>query len=335
MNGIYTKEFNKNLKTVAGLIRKNHEIILACHMNPDGDALGSMLGLGIALLKLKKKVTMLCPDKVPHRYASLPFSNRIKQIHPKSASLAISLDCASMAQLPGIDKIFRQSKCIVEIDHHHYRDQFGDVQLISEDTSSIGEIIYLLLGELKASVDKRIAECLLTSAIVETSSFSRPEVNESTFEICAKLLETGVDFNRVSERYYWRKSLSAMYLTGLAFSRIKTSYQGKVVWSFIFKEDFKRFNGRQEDVDPVADELLMIAEAEISLFFREMDNNMLRVSLRSKGDINVGYLATTYGGGGHDNVSSCRIHKTKTGIERLIRQSALLLQQQKAFEAVK
>ncbi len=328
-----TREFNKNLKVVADLIKKNHEIILACHMNPDGDALGSMLGLGIALLKMRKKVIMLCPDKVPQRYISLPFTDRVKQFHPKPANLAISLDCASMAQLPGIDKVFRQSKCIVEIDHHHYRDQFGDIQLVSERTSSIGEIIFLLLGELKISLDKKIAECLLTSAIVETSSFSRPEVNEDTFEICAKLVEAGVDFNRISDRYYWQKSLPAMYLTGLAFSRIKTAYQGKIVWSFIFKEDFKRFNGRQEDVDPVADDLLMVEKARISLFFREMDNNMLRVSLRSKGDINVGYLATTYGGGGHDNVSSCRIHKTKTGIERLIRQSALLLQQQKAFEA--
>lgn len=329
-----TSEFNKNLKVIAGLIKKNHEIILACHMNPDGDALGSMLGLGIALLKMKKKVVMLCPDKVPQRYISLPFADRIRQSHPKPANLAISLDCASMAQLPGIEKVFRQSKCIVEIDHHRYRDQFGDVQLISEQTSSIGEIIFLLLNECEFNIDKRIAECLLTSAIVETSSFSRPEVSEKTFEICAKLVGTGVDFNRVSDRYYWQKSLSAMYLTGLAFSRIKTAYNKKIVWSFIFKKDFKHFNGRQEDVDPVADELLMVENAQISLFFREMDNNMMRVSLRSKGSINVGYLATTYGGGGHDNVSSCRIHKTKTGIERLIRQAALLLQQQKAFEAV-
>jgi len=120
-----------------------------------------------------------------------------------------------------------------------------------------------------------------------------------------------------------------MYLTGLSFMRIKTAHQGKIVWSIIYKEDFKEHKGKQEDVDPVADDLLMLAGAEVSLFFREIENNMLRVSLRSKGKIDVGYLATTYGGGGHDRVSSCRIHKTKTGIEHLIRQASLLVEKNK------
>ena len=153
--------------------------------------------------------------------------------------------------------------------------------------------------------------------------------SKRTFEICAKLLEADVRFSSISERYYWRKNLPAMVLTGLALTRIKTAHQGKVVWSQITQKDFKQHKGRQEDVDSVADDLLMLAGAEISLFFREIDNNMLRVSLRSKGKIDVGYLATTYGGGGHDRVSSCRIHKTETGIDHLITQACLLLQKAK------
>jgi phosphoesterase RecJ-like protein len=326
---MHTREFNKNLKTTVDLIRKSHQIILACHMNPDGDSIGSMLGLGLGLMKMKKNVAMLCSDKIPNRYISLPKAKIVKQTFFKPVDLAISLDCASINQLPGIDKIFKRSKCIVEIDHHVYRDQFGDVQLVSEHAASVGEIIFVLLKELNVSIDKQIAECLLTSAIVETSSFSCAEVNKRTFEICAKLLETDVDFNSISERYYWRKNLAAMYLTGLSLMRIKTAHQGKVVWSIICKEDFKQYKGSQEDVDPVADDLLMLAGAEVSLFFREIDNNMLRVSLRSKGNIDVGYLATTYGGGGHDRVSSCRIHKTKTGMEHIIHQASLLVQKSK------
>jgi phosphoesterase RecJ-like protein len=326
---MHTKEFNKNLKITADLVKKSHQIILACHMNPDGDSVGSMLGLGLGLMNIGKKVAMLCSDKIPTRYISLPKAKTIKQVFLKPVDLAISLDCASINQLPGIDKIFKQSKCIVEIDHHVYRDQFGDIQLVSEHTASVGEIVFALLKELNVRIDKHIAECLLTSAIVETSSFSCAEVNKRTFETCAKLLETDVNFNSISERYYWRKNLAAMYLTGLSFMRIKTAHQGKIVWSIIYKEDFKQYKGRQEDVDPVADDLLMLAGAEISLFFREIDNNMLRVSLRSKGKIDVGYFATTYGGGGHDKVSSCRIHKTKTGIEHLIKQASLLVQKTK------
>jgi len=328
---MHTKEFKSNLKATAELINKSQQIILACHMNPDGDSVGSMLGLGLGLMKLKKNVSMLCSDKIPTRYISLPKAKTVKQVFLKPVDLAISLDCASINQLPGIDKIFKQSKCIVEIDHHVYRDQFGDVQLVSEHTASVGEIVFDLLKELNIKLDRQIAECLLTSAIVETSSFSCAEVNKKTFETCAKLLETNVNFNSIAERYYWRKNLAAMCLTGLSFMRIKTAHHGKIVWSIIYKEDFKEHKGKQGDVDPVADDLLMLAGVEVSLFFREIDNNMLRVSLRSKGNIDVGYLATTYGGGGHDRVSSCRIHKTKTGIEHLIKQASLLVEKSKRF----
>jgi phosphoesterase RecJ-like protein len=322
-----TKDFKKSLKASVEMIRKSQRIVLACHMNPDGDAIGSMLGLGLGLKKIKKNITLLCPDKIPSRYISLPAAVDVCQSydHSQSADLAISLDCASLNQLPGVDKVFKQSKYIIEIDHHIYRDQFGDVQLVSARTSSVGEIVYVLLMALGVKIDKKIAECLLTSAIVETSSFSRAEVNIKTFEICAKLLETGVDFNSISERYYWRKSLPAMLLTGLSFTRIKTSCAGKVIWSIIYKEDFAQLKGRHEHVDPVADDLLMVAGTQVALFFRESENNMLRVSLRSKGGIDVGFLATTYGGGGHDTVASCRIHKTKQGVERLIKQAGALL----------
>ena len=318
------KEFQKSLKVIAGLIRKSSRIILACHMNPDGDAIGSMLGLGLGLVKMKKKVIFLCPDVIPARYEALPSVKQVKSHCDNAGDLAITLDCASITQLPRIDRILEKSKCIVEIDHHPYRNQFGDIQLISEDASSVGEIVFELLNCLKIKLDKRIAECLLTSAIVETCSFSGESVSKNTFEACAKFVETGVDFNKISQRYYWKKNLPAMHLTGLSYLRVKVTKNNKVAWSIIYKEDFKKFHGKQEDVDPVADDILVTGEAKVSLFFREIENNMMRVSLRSKGAIDVGRLATIYGGGGHHHVSSCRIHNTKGAIEKLIKQAAQL-----------
>ncbi len=320
-----TKEFKKSLETTVQMIRKSQNIILACHMNPDGDTIGSMLGLGLGLSKLKKKITYLCPDRIPNRYQALPDAKKVKSHCRTTGDLAITLDCASIKQLPRVDRFLKQSKYIIEIDHHIYRDQFGDVELISENASSVGEIVFKVLSQLKVKIDKKIAECLLTSAIVETSSFSSESVSEKTFEACADLIKTGVDFNKISQRYYWRKSLSAMHLTGLSFLRIKKARNKKVVWSIIHKEDFKKVHGHQEDVDPVADDMLMTEEAQIALFFREIENNMLRVSLRSRGLIDVGHLATVYGGGGHQNVASCRIHNTKKAIDKLIAQASRLV----------
>ncbi len=321
--------FHNKLRQTAELIQKSHKIILACHMNPDGDAIGSMLGLGLGLLKMKKSVVMLCSDPVPDRYKSLPASQRIKREYHDTADLAVSVDCGSITQLSRLEQAFEKSKRIVEIDHHAYRTRFGDIQLVDRNVCSVGEIIFLLLQEMGVRIDKKIAECLLISALIETSSFSRQDIKTSTFDFCSKLMQLGVDFSEVSERYYWRKKLSAFQLSGLCFTRIAVRAKNKLAWSIIYKKDFEKFKGHQEDVDSVADDMMIVEDVVISILFREIEDNMLRVSLRSKEGINVGPLATIYGGGGHRDVAGCRIHNNEKTIERFIDQACQLIYRNK------
>ncbi|MFA5059454.1 MAG: bifunctional oligoribonuclease/PAP phosphatase NrnA [Candidatus Omnitrophota bacterium] len=320
-----SKWFDVNLKEIAQLIKDSRTIIVACHMNPDGDAIGSMLGLGFGLSKLGKKVEMLCPDKVPARYKTLPGAKRIKQHHHQPADLAISVDCGDIDQLSRIQDVFKKSKRIVEIDHHTYRTKFGDIQLVDTAVCSVGEIIFWILSELKIPLDKRIAECLLTSTLVETSSFSRHDVNMTTFEICSKIMRVGINFRRISDRYYWQKKPSAVQLSGLCLSRVSFKAKNQLAWSIIYQKDFEQFKGSKEDVDAVPDEMMFIENVKVSLLFREIENNMLRVSLRSKGDIDVGRLATSYGGGGHPDVAGCRIHNNKKTIEKFVNQACQLI----------
>ena len=320
-----TGVFINKLRLTADLINKSEKIILACHMNPDGDAIGSMLGLGLGLLKLKKNVKMLCPDPVPERYLTLPCAKRICQTYQETADLAISVDCGAIVQLSRLEQAFEKSKRIVEIDHHVYRTRFGDIQLIDRNVCSVVEIIYLLLQELGVKMDKRIAECLLISALIETSSFSRQDIKTTTFDFCSKLMQVGVDFSEVSERYYWKKRLSSIQLAGLCFTRIAVRAKNNLVWSAIYKKDFKKYKGHQDDVDAVADDMMMIEGVNVAVLFREIEDNMLRVSLRSKPGINVGELATIYGGGGHRDVAGCRIHNNEKTIEKFINQACQLI----------
>lgn len=322
---MHSKQFQSSLKTTVELIRAARRIILACHINPDGDALGSMLGLGLGLSKLKKSVAMLCPDKIPSRYDSLPGISRVRQSWRATADLAISVDCASIIQLSKLDTVFQKSKRIVEIDHHVYRTRFGDIQLVDQHACSVGEMVFLVLKELKAAINKEIAECLLTSILIETSSFSRQDVKPSTFEMCSQLMIPGIHFREISERYYWRKKLSATHLCGLCLTRATTLAKDRLVWSIVYKKDFERFRGRQEDVDTVADEMMMVENIKIAVLFREIDDNMLRVSLRSKDGIDVGYLASSYGGGGHPDIAGCRIHNNPRTIQKLISQACRLI----------
>ena len=138
-----------------------------------------------------------------------------------------------------------------------------------------------------------------------------------------------MNFHRISERYYWRRKLSSAHLSGLCLSRVQAKAKARLVWSIIYAKDFKKYQGSQEDVDAVADDMMLIENAQVSLLFREIENNMLRVSLRSKNDLDIGYLATMYGGGGHQNVAGCRIHNNKRTIERFISQACVLIYKRK------
>ena len=316
---------NAEIWLTSELIRESKRIILACHMHPDGDAIGSMLALGLGLMKSKKSVLMLCPDKIPERYQTLPGASQIKRECKETADLAISIDCGSLVQLLSLEQIFEKSKRIVEIDHHLYRSRFGDIQLIDRSVCSVGEIIKLLLEALSIPMDRKIAECLLISALVETSSFSRQDVRPETFQFCAGLMASGINFRRISDRYYWNKKISAVHLSGLALSRIKTRAKDQLVWSIVYKKDCKQFNGSQEDIDAVPDEMMMIKDVKIALLFREIDDNMLRVSLRARKNINVGLLAMTYGGGGHRDIAGCRIHNNLRNIEQFINKATRLI----------
>ena len=326
------ERLKNSLRLAADLIKKNSNIILACHLNPDGDAIGSMLGLGLGLNKMKKSITMLCADEVPERYITLPGARRIKRQYHNVADLAISVDCGGMNQLAKIEEAFNKSKRIVEIDHHAYRTRFGDVQLIDDHASSVGEIIFLLLQKLGILLDKKIAECLLTSMLVETLSFSRQDVKTETFEILSKLMAGGIDFRAISDRYYWKRKLSSVHLSGLCLSRVKMMAKNKLAWSVVYKRDFQEFHGKQEDVDSVADDIMLIQGVKVSLLFREIEDNILRVSLRSKEGIDIGYLASIYGGGGHHDVAGCRIHNNERTIQKFISQACSLIYKKKNYE---
>ncbi len=317
--------FQYKLRQTADLIKKSRRIILACHMNPDGDAIGSLLALGLGLKQLEKIICMLCPDPVPQRYLTLPGAYSIQQQYQDQADLAISVDCGSIIQLSSLEDVFERSKRIIEIDHHLYRTRFGDVQLVDHSACSVGEIIYQLLLLLGIRLDKRIAECLMISTLVETSSFSRQDIKPTTFDFCSQLMQLGINFQNISERYYWRKKLCSVRLCGLCYERIIPRANQQLVWSMIGEQDYKKFKGSQADVDCVADEMMMIENVKVALLFREIRGNMLRVSLRSRGRINIGYLASLYGGGGHRDVAGCRIHNSEKNLEKFINQACQLI----------
>lgn len=322
----------KSLLQAKRKIRKARTIVVAGHVNPDGDSIGSLLSLGLGLESLGKKVYMLSPDGVPKKYRALPGARRIKRRLEKRVDLAISVDCSTKEMLGPAFDTFREADCILEIDHHHVRAPFGDIAIIDPAAPAVGEIIYILLKSLGVDISAEVAQNILTSLIVETNSFRLPNVRPLTFKVCAELVAKGVDFYKLVDTVFWSYSKQARVLSGLCLSRCKFSKGGKLAWTIIRRRDFDSIGGKDEDVDPVADEIRTIKEVKIAVFFREKDADNLRVSLRSKNGINAARLAERYGGGGHYDVAGCVIPNTKAAIREFLTRAKELLETSRRSE---
>ncbi len=186
-------------------------------------------------------------------------------------------------------------------------------------------MVFALLKEIGVPISKSIAQNLMTSIIVETNSFRLPNTRAITFEVCAELIRHGVDFYDLAEMVYWSRTPSAALLTGMCLSRCSFLKRGRLVWSIARGDDFVKTGGRVEDVDAVPDEMRAIDTAQIVVFFREKDSKTLRVSLRSKGSINIAGIAEYYNGGGHFDVAGCVIPNSPEAIEEFLQRTGRLL----------
>lgn len=315
----------KGLRQAAKTILRAKTTAISCHINPDGDSIGSLLALGLGLERLGKRVYMLSPDGVPKRYVTLPGAGKILARTKKAVDLAIAVDCSNKEILGESYNVFKRSRDILEIDHHDFRRPFGNIFLIDGKAAAVGELIYLLLGVLGVPVTEDIAQNLLTSIVVETDSFRLPNVRPFTFEVCNQLMRKGTDFYKLVDTIFWSKTRASIILSGLSLARCKFLKNNRLAWSIIRKKDFLSVRGKYEDVDAVADQMRSIQGVEVVVFFREQNKRFLRVSLRSKGKINIAAIAEDYNGGGHFDVAGCTIANNSAAIKQILNKAENLL----------
>ena len=301
------------------------EIAISGHINPDGDSIGSLLSLGLGLEKLGKRVYMVSYDGVPPRYKKLPGASRILKVIDRPVDLAISVDCSNKEILGPAYNFFARATEILEIDHHDFRRPFGDISYVDEKAAAVGEMVYSLLKKLNVDITKDIAQNLMASIIVETSSFRLPNVRPFTFQVCTELFKAGLDFYELVDLIFWSRTKQSAILSGICLARSKFIKGDRIAWSIIHKKDFDKVSGRHEDVDAAPDEMRTIKKVDIAILFRENGRDTLRVSLRSKKNINVASIAERYGGGGHFDVAGCTIPNNRRSIAEFLEHAERLL----------
>jgi phosphoesterase RecJ-like protein len=318
----------KNISSVIREINRAASVAICVHMFPDGDAIGSMVALALALRSKGKRVALFSPNKPPKRYEFLSLYPKI-HIGNKNGvryDLAIAVDCASPEQLGALyGGLFKTARKTLEIDHHGFRKTFADLSFLDHEAAAVGEMIYALVKSMRLEISRSMAEAILISLIVETGSFRLPSVNKKTVEFCADLVGRGVNYYSLVQKSYWSRTRSEVYLLGLCLSRIKFYLGGRIAVSFVHAKDLRDFRGREEDIDPVIDQIRTLKSVLVAVFFREMKGRKWRVSLRSKERFNVGRVAELFGGGGHADVAGCYLPRTQRAKSDLMRELMRLI----------
>ena len=292
------------LKEVLNEIGRRERFLLTSHARPDGDAVGSVLACWQILRQLGKEAQVVMADPVPVIYRPLPFADSIvpaREIH-SGFDAAIILECDSVqrTRLEGLDGRF-----LINIDHHSSARPFAHVNWIDPHACATAEMVYRLARQAGVPISPEIATCLYTAVLTDTGSFSFVGTNEHTFALARELVLCGADPARIAQGVYFSHPTSKMRLLGAALSNLHR--EGNVTWMWVTRELIERCEANDEDCEGLVNYALAIEGVEVSIFFRELSDHRYRVSLRSKGGVNVAKVAEYFGGGGHDCASGCSI----------------------------
>ena len=294
-----------SISRVLRILRENQSFLVVSHARPDGDAIGSALGMLHLLEGMGKTVTVAFADPIPSTYACLPGSGRIARGIPPGMvpDVAILLECDSIERTGFAET---PARMLVNIDHHQSGRHFADFNWIDPEACAVGAMVYDLAVASGAEITPEIASCLYVAILTDTGSFTYASTSASTFGLAEHLLECGADSTGISQAIYFSNSQSKVRLLGVALSNMEI--EGEIAWSLVTRDEMLRSSAAAEDCEGIVNYLIGIAGVRAAVFLRELPaGDCFRLNLRSKGSVDVAEIAERFAGGGHRNASGCTI----------------------------
>ncbi|XOF32381.1 MAG: DHH family phosphoesterase [Candidatus Electrothrix sp. YB6] len=307
-------------KTAAGqAIQKTHHFVLATHVRPDGDALGSMFGLADILTMMGREVVCYLEQPVPPRYSFLTPQIRIEtdfdQIRAFAAQcsndiMGISLDCGDLSRLGEMGTALTAVRPFLVIDHHQGKG-FGELQWVEPHRSSTGEMVYDLAEELGVAdrISKEAAECLYMAIVTDTGSFQYDATSAHTFAVAGKLIERGVVPAFICRSLFDNNSFSGLQLMQTVLATLQTYAEDQVAVIRLSRQMLQETGAAYEECEGLIDFPRSVGTVRVAVFLKEADTekDQVSVSLRAKGDCNVAEVAARFSGGGHRNAAGFRV----------------------------
>lgn len=301
--------------TLFEIINKSNRVMIAGHINPDGDCIGACFALGYYIKNnYEGKDVSIYLEKIPEKYKFIGDQEFLaSNAKSQKNDLFIALDCGDIERLGEVKNIYSKASITFNIDHHISNTYFGQYNII-KDVSSTCEILFDLFDIDK--ITKKIAQALYTGIIFDTGLFKHSNTTEETLKITSKLITYKFNFSEIIDKVFFQKSFEQNQLLGLALLNSHKIFCANkiIVYSFLTLGDFIDCNASQEDTEGIIDQLRVTKDAEVVFFLYAMDKNHYKVSLRSGEMVDVSKIAKYFGGGGHNKASGCTLVGNKEDI---------------------
>jgi len=301
---------DEKISALLQLIGDRQQFLVSSHARPDGDAIGSSLGMMHLLEGLGKDVVVAFSDPIPVIYRMLSGIDRIVKTLPATTPDAVILlecDCCARTGFTTAEFAKMGKAFTINIDHHLSGGNCGDFNWIQPEASAVGSLVYDLAVASGVDITPEMATCLYTAVLTDTGSFTYASTKASTFSLAKHLVERGANPNRIAQSIYYSNPPGKFHLLGAALRNMQVELP--IAWAWITLEDMTAAGATVEDSEGIVNYLIGIAGVEAAVFLRQLPGEAgIRLSLRSKEGVDVARVAENFGGGGHRNASGCTLH---------------------------
>ncbi|MDD5761868.1 MAG: bifunctional oligoribonuclease/PAP phosphatase NrnA [bacterium] len=305
-----------DLSAICRVLREKDRFLVACHENPEGDAIGSELALALALRKMGKTATVLNADPVPANLLFLPGAGTVVFEEDGSKyDVAVVVDCGSPERTGRVGRELRKCPLLVNIDHHRTNGDLGELALVDPDAAATGLLIHRVLSAMGYEIGLDVATNIYVAVLTDTGSFHYGSSSPEAFEVAGEMVRRGVDPWAVAEQVYETQSALRLRLLGRVLDSLEVAADGRVACITTMLEDLREFASGKDALEGFINYPRSIVGAEVAVSFREEEGGVFRVSFRSKGRVDVSAVAARFGGGGHRNAAGCTVPGTLAGVK--------------------
>ena len=311
-----TTDNQQAVRQIAEAIRARQRFVLSSHSRPDGDSIGSQLAMAAALRALGKDVTVVNSDAAPATLMEFPGVPDIV-IAPRvegTFDAAIIMECSDLARtgVAGLEQSF-----VINIDHHPGNTQYGQINWFDAAAAACGEMVYEAIRGLGVPLSLEMATHIYVAILTDTGSFHYSSISPKTFDICKDALLAGVDPVSVARTVYDSNNMGRLKLFGAVLSAMQLDTTGRIAIVYLDHEMARAAGGTYEDTEGLINLPLTVKEIQAVVFFKQEEGERYRVSLRSKGEIDIGAVAKEFGGGGHKNAAGCTATGAVDALQKL------------------